>query len=145
MTSQSKPNRNNTSGHRPSSSQVPLNKPTPIIPVVCKEEIHEPIENPEIEIYEAEASLVDEYIEEVCQDEDERDEEKLEEIKGDPEPIRVETIRENLGSSQTNPGRPNPSIPMTHQEDKGEAPDIKQSPTSEITCIDCHKEEYCTS
>ena len=113
--------------------------------MICKEEIHEPIEKPEIEICETEASLVDEYIEEVCQDEDERDEEKLEKIKGDPESIGVETIRENPGSSQTNPGRPNPSIPMTHQEDKGEAPDIQQSPTSKITCVDCHKEEYYTS
>ena len=61
LISLSKSNKSNTSGHRLSSSQIPS---IPIIPVICKEEIHKPIEEPEIEIYEANPNLVDEFINE---------------------------------------------------------------------------------
>ena len=61
LISLSKSNKSNTSGHGPSSSQIPS---IPIIPVVCKEEIQKSIEEPEIEIYEADPNLVDEFMNE---------------------------------------------------------------------------------
>ena len=63
LISRSKPNRNNISGHRPSPSQVPLNKPSLSIPVICKEVIHEPIENPEPKSEPIEPELKSEPIE----------------------------------------------------------------------------------
>ena len=39
-------------------------------------------------------------------------------------PTKITTPNPKPGSSQTNPGRPNPSTPMTHKEDKGKAPEI---------------------
>ena len=51
-----------------------------------------------------------------------------------PKPTKIIIPNPTPGSSQTNPGRPNPSTLMTHKEDKGEAPKIQRSPISEVTC-----------
>ena len=83
LISLSKSNKSNTSRHRPSSSQIPS---TPIIPVICKEEIHKPIEEPEIEIFEADPNLVDEHVNE----ENERDKVEKEEPITTEECIEVE-------------------------------------------------------
>ena len=76
MISRSKPNRNDTYGHRSSSSQSYSDKPIPNIPAICKVETFEPTEpldSCDEEVYQAQDNLQDEY------------EEELEEIKGDPE------------------------------------------------------------
>ena len=107
LISRSKPNRNDTSGHRISSSQVPSNKPTPIIPVICKEEIYEPIEEPEVEIYEADPALVDEY---------ERQMES--ELELEPEPIK-----------------PLDNCPEELDQDKGDLGDEKELESSDPLAV----------